>query len=649
MFISVLAAGGFLMSSIVVDRPFLSPMFGDHMVLQRGKKNTFWGWGTRYDQVVVTIGNKSVRGEVDASGRWMVKIDPPKAGGPYEVKIEGEETVVLKDVLVGDVWLCSGQSNMEFGLSQSADGAEAVKAASHPLIRTFMVGRQVGFEPEALLQGEWRECTPENIVKDGWGGFSAVGYYFGRKVQESTGIPVGLVMSSWGGTSAEAWTGRSEVAALDDWDGDLNTIDRLLADRVKPLGTYLDLWMRENDAVAREGSLSPADLEFDDSSWTQVEVPDGVTQFLGSGGRGLVWLRKEFVLPEKLPEGRATLHLGNIRNLDWTWVNGKQLGFMGWDSPRDYWCWPGSLQPGRNVLTVRVVSHQGQGGFLGSTDEMFLELGDGSRIRMAGGWKGALGTKVGAETVLPRNMEVNPTVPTTLFNGMIAPVAPLAMSGAIWYQGETNAGRGEQYRKLLPAMISSWRKEFVQGDFPFYIVSLANFGERQNDPGDDWWAELREAQDMTARTVKNSGLAVTIDVGEGADVHPKDKKSVGERLALIALAKNYGRKIEYSGPLFQRMRKDRGAIRVVFDHAAGLTSQGELKGFAVAGMDRKWHWAAAQIVGNSVIVSSPSVPDPWAVRYAWGMNPEATLYNSAGLPAVPFRTDDWPMLSAGKQ
>ncbi len=301
------------------------------------------------------------------------------------------------------------------------------------------------------------------------------------------------------------------------------------------------------------------------------------------------------------------------------------------------------------MIAIRVFTGAQAFSFLGNDDQVYLELADGSHLPLAADWKSKVSFNPVLASSKPRDTEPNPTVPTVLFNGMIAPLAPLAIRGVIWYQGETNSGRGAQYRRLLPAMIADWRRAFGQGDFPFYIVSLANFMARDPNPGDDYWAELREAQAMTAATVPNSGLAVAIDVGEAGDVHPKDKKTVGERLAANALAKEYGRKVEFSGPVLKAAKREGPGFRLSFDHASGLNAKGNLEGFAIAGADRKWHWAIAAIDGRTVVVNSPEVAEPIAVRYAWGHNPAASLYNGAGFPAVPFRTDDWPLLSANSK
>jgi sialate O-acetylesterase len=347
-----------------------------------------------------------------------------------------------------------------------------------------------------------------------------------------------------------------------------------------------------------------------------------------------------------LPAGAATIYLGSIEKMDTVYANGQWVGASSWvENPRAYEINPGILKPGKNVIAIRVFKMKSPGGFLGKPDELKLVLGDKTTIPLAGEWKGALSADARPPHPLPLTFENYPTMPIVLYDGMIAPVAPLAIRGAIWYQGEANFLRAYQYRSLLPAMIGDWRKIFAQDDFPLYIVSLPAFMHRRAEPGDDAWAELREAQALTAQKVKNSGLAVTDDTGDADNIHPTAKKIVGERLAFVALAKTYGEKIPFAGPTFKSVEKISGALKISFTHAdSGLKIKGDKLGeFSIAGKDRHWHWADAKIDGDSIIVSSPEVPNPVAARYAWQANPEATLYNGAGLPAVPFRTDDWPL------
>jgi sialate O-acetylesterase len=402
-------------------------------------------------------------------------------------------------------------------------------------------------------------------------------------------------------------------------------------------------WLDEYDVGSQSNNWSAADL--DDSGWKTVQIPGGFSELGVADVPSVCWFRKELILPELLPAGQATLCLGSIEKMDTAYLNGQWVGASSWvENPRAYAIKAGVLKPGRNVLAVRIFKLKPQGGFLSKPDVLRLVLGDQSVIPLAGGWKGALSVDARPPHPLPLTFENYPTMPVVLYDGMIQPVAPLSIRGAIWYQGEANAERAHQYQTLLPAMIGDWRKLFRQGDFPFYIVSLPAFMHHHDQAGDDSWAELREAQALTARKVKNSALAVTIDTGDADDIHPKDKQVVGERLALCALANEYGEKIPWAGPTFTSMTHLPGALKLRFNHTdGGLVVKGDKLGeFSVAGKDRHWHWAEAKVEGDSVVVSSPAVPDPQAARYAWQANPAATFFNGVGLPAASFRTDNWP-------
>ncbi len=614
--------------------PFVSPMFGDNMVLQRGKANTIWGWTTPGQTVRVEIAGQTASGTAGTDGRWVAKIEPPAAPGPHSLKISGPQAEEFTNVLVGDVWLCGGQSNMELPLNRTRNGDAAIAAANQPEIRLFTVKQQPAYSPASVADGRWKVCSPATIAEDG--GFSAVGYYFALKVRSETGVPIGLIKDCWGGTPAESWTSPESLRSLKDFDPALDEVKRLRAKGGAEHGNYITHWYEEFDAGQRENWSAAG---HDDHDWKPVTLADGFRELGVTDTPGVCYFRKTITLPDPLPPGAATIHLGVIERMDTVWLNGQWVGASAWvENPRKYPVGAKILKAGANVLTVRVFKTKPDGGFRSKPEELRLELGDKTSIPLADGWKAKVSVDARPPQPLPFGFENWPTMPGVLYDGMIAPVAPLAITGALWYQGEANVGRDAQYRALLPAMIGDWRKAFGQGDFPFYIVSLAAFQQRKNTPGDDAWAELREAQDFTAHSVKNSGLALTIDLGDANDIHPKDKKEVGERLALLALAKHYGKQVSSSGPRFVAAEKVEGALKLRFDQ--DLVVNGDKpEEFAIAGEDRKWHWAEAKIAGNTVVLSSPEVPKPTAARYAWQANPKSTLFNTAGLPAVPFRTD----------
>lgn len=620
--------------------PFVSPMFGDNMILQRDKTNSLWGWAKTGETIKVEIAEQTATTTARADGRWEAAILPPKTGGPYTLKISGPQTVTLTNVLVGDVWLCGGQSNMEMGMNQVRNSEAEIKAAVHPQLRLFLVEKQPAYAPATITKGTWKICSPQAISESGWGGFSAAAYYFGRRIQQETNVPIGLIQDCWGGTPAESWAAAEGLRAMGGFEAMLKEVERLHEKNAPPHGNFITHWYDEYDPGQKEFWFGAS---VDDHDWKSVTIPGGFAELGVPTDPAVCYFRKTVVLPDPLPAGSAKIHLGVIERMDTTQINGRWVGASAWvENPRAYAIGKDILNPGTNVIAVRVLKTKPDGGFMSKPEQLKLVLGNKTEIPLAGEWKGKLAVDAKPPHPLPLGYENWPTMPAVLYNGMIAPVAPFTIAGALWYQGESNVGRAAQYRKLLPAMIADWRRAFQSGDFPFYIVSLAAFQQHKDAPGDDAWAELRAAQAFVARTVTNSGLAVTIDVGDANDIHPKDKKEVGERLALCALANHYGKKVVFAGPTFDRAEEIPGALKLHFKHTdGGLVVKGEKLGeFSVAGEDHKWFWADAKIEGDAVIVSSDKVSKPKFARYAWQANPVATLFNGAGLPAVPFRTDE---------
>jgi sialate O-acetylesterase len=622
-------------------RPFLSPIFSDHMVLQRGKPNTFWGWTTPGAVVRVEIDGHTGRAVAGADGRWQAQVTPPPIGTECVVTIDGPQHLELHDVIVGDVWLCGGQSNMEFGLPRAQDGAREVAAANHPAIRLFTVPSHPAYAPTTVPVGTWKVCTPQTVSANG--GFSAVAYFFACRVQAETGVPIGLIQDCLGGTPVESWMDPATLREMKDFDRPMAEVERLRASHGPEYGNYVMHWYDEYDAGIRGADW--ADPNLDDRAWKTVHLPGGFEEFGLADVPAVVWFRREIVLPDPLPAGDAVFHLGVVEKMDTTYVNGNWVGASSWvENPRAYHVPAAYFKPGRNLITIRVFKLKSKTGFLSPPDHLNLAFAGGPEIPLAGVWKGAVSVDARPPHSLPLGYENYPIMPSVLYQGMIRPILPLALTGFLWYQGEANAGRAHQYRTLLPALIRDWRRAFQQGDLPFLVVSLPAFQPHLDQPGTDGWAELREAQALAAGTVPNCGLAVTIDTGEADNIHPTQKKIVGARLALNALDLCYGRNVPYQGPTYRSFERDGSSLRIHFDHCdGGLKCRGDKLGeFSVAGPDRQWHWAEARIEGDTVVVASAGVPDPVAVRYAWQSNPLATLYNGAGLPAVPFRSDDWP-------
>ena len=622
----------------------LPKIFSSNMVLQQGIEIPVWGWADAGERITVVFNKATVRARAGSDGKWQATLPVQNAGGPYTMTIRGKNTIVLDNVMIGEVWICSGQSNMEWRVDQSNNAAEEVAAAGYPAIRLFTVPKAVAqFPQDDLGSGEWVECSPETVA-----GFSAVGYFFGRNLHREMDVPVGLIHTSWGGTVAETWISPRTISNDNDFKPklvelqqmDLESYRRAKMEQVKEiLGGEIpreDKGMNGNEPVW-------AGLDYNDQNWKSIKTPmyweeQGYIDIDGIG-----WYRKDIRLNEEQTNANLTLHLGKIDDSDITFFNGIEIGKTEgkYDHERVYTIDRKYLRPGKNVIAVRVHDTGGNGGIWGNPENQFLAIGS-EQEDISGDWKFRISrAEVAAVNVGPNSY------PTLLFNAMIKPLVPYGIKGAIWYQGESNAGRAQQYRRVFPSLINDWRQHWNQGDFPFLFVSLANFTEAPEQPGESDWAELREAQTMTL-SLPNTGMALAIDIGEAGDIHPRNKQDVGDRLALNALRIAYGKDVVNSGPMFSSVdfTDDRAVISFT-EIGSGLKVNdryGYLKGFAVAGADRKFFWAKAELLDeNKVIVYSDDVPNPVAVRYGWANNPDdLNLYNMEGLPANPFRTDNWP-------
>lgn len=619
--------------------PFLSPTFGDHMVLQRDRPNTFWGWSEPGEEVKVAVGGKTFAGRVGMDGKWRVRFNPPPVGGPYEVIVQGRQRAELHDVMVGDVYLCTGQSNMEMGVANVQDGEKEIAQANHPRIRLYEVPRAMESTPKPYAEGTWRVCSPEGIRHGVWGGFSAVGYFFGRELERRLNVPIGLVQSCWGGTVAEAWTSREGLGKVPDFRNALTTAGATSYEQ------QFENWLAKNDPGSQRGK-SLEGVQVTDGDWRSTGLPAHYAN-LGIGDFvGVVWFRTTVSVDRAHVGKPARLVLGSISDCDRTWMNGQSVGATyEWSANRSYEIPAGTLKEGPNVIAIRCLDTGYWGGLNAEKENQYLEFGPSDRLALPPSWKYKATMDLRGRAGLPIGLFNAANRPTVLYNGMIAPVLPMAFKGVIWYQGESNTDRAYQYRALLPNLIADWRRQAGQGDFPFLIVQIANFLGRADQPSENSWAELREAQAMTADRVPNTGLAVTIDIGMWNDIHPVNKQEVGHRLALSALNKVYHqREIVGSGPRFDGFRVEADRVRLRFRHTDGGINMigGSSRSFVLAGADRKFYWAKPEIVGNEIVLTCPQVPQPVAARYAWAGNPEAPLYNGAGLPAVPFRTDQWP-------
>lgn len=636
----------------------VNPLFTDNMVLQQKQDITIWGTAKPEGDVTVIFNDQNKKTSVDENGNWEVVLKPVPAGGPYKLEIKGKETLEINNVMVGEVWICSGQSNMEMpifsGWSEINDAKQEIASANYPDLRIIMVEKNSSNQPiDNFKSSGWKVSSPESIPN-----FSAVAYFFGRKLQKELNVPIGLIQTAWGGTVVEAWTsGESlknnkdfkeavEIIALDETSEEAK---KLIAQKRK------EGWPGEIEKILKNsGSFDQGFQNFDNNTknWKTMKLPT-IWEKTGMKVDGIVWFSKNIQIPDSWQGGDLTLHLGKINDFDNTWFNGVRVG-QGIDVTdlRVYNIPKKLVKKGNNKIVVQVLDIGNNGGLYGPEDQMKI-LAKNDSLSLIGDWKYKIDPIKLDLNKIPEKPNNNSGVnrPTVLYNAMINPLLNYSIKGAIWYQGESNAGRAYQYRGLFKTLIKDWRSKWNQGDFPFYFVQLANFMEVKPNPEDDAWAELREAQTM-ALELPNTGMAVAIDIGDATDIHPTNKQDVGNRLALNALAKDYKKDITFSGPVYKAMQINGDAIEIEFDHVdKGLKTRDNKKlvGFEIAGADKLFVWADAKIVDNKVVVSSKKIKKPVAVRYAWAANPVCNLYNNADLPASPFRTDKWPGITINKK
>jgi sialate O-acetylesterase len=623
----------------------LNPLIQHDAVLQCNMRVPVWGAARDGEIISATFDGQTVS-TVSVNGKWMLWLEPMKANAtPQTLTVSGETTRVITNVLVGEVWIASGQSNMERQLGLRAGQKPIVNwereaaAASHGEIRQFYVPQTKAFTPQSEVKGRWSVCSPET-VKD----FTAVGYFFARDLFAARRVPVGIIHSSWGGTPAEAWTSEAALQQLPDFVGPLAEMKRFSADPElvrRETQAKREAWFQKVDPGSKPGSTWGA-TELGTSDWKPMTLPALWESGANTDFDGIFWFRRTLELPPDWDGGDALLHLGAIDDIDATWINGTWLGSTtGWSEPRVYRVPARQLKRGANVIAVRVLDTGGGGGLYGGADAMRLMygwLGQGSQhpakaISLVGQWMSKQGASLRVTGWPPASFDQSPSAPTVLYNGMIAPLLPYAMRGVIWYQGEANVGRERQYQQLFPAMIADWRRAWGRGDFPFLFVQIA--------PYSTMTPEIREAQLLSWQRTTNTALAVTIDCGDAEDIHPANKEPVGVRLALAARALAYGEKIEYAGPVFDSMTIDGTNAVLRFAHLGGglVAKDGALKGFTVAGTNNVFHPAQAKIVDDTVVVSGVEASRPLIVRYGWSNVPEGNLFNRAGLPASPFRTD----------
>ncbi len=624
----------------------LPKIFDSHMVIQRNKPIPVWGWADAGEKVTVELSGSGIAKQTKTikagkDGKWILRLNAAEAGGPYQLVVKGKKNVLtLDDVWIGEVWICSGQSNMQWPVSASDNAKEEIAAANYPLIRHFAVPREMSIAPkDDLSNGEWKTATPENV-----GQFTAVGYFFGRALYKKLGIPIGLINTSWGGTIVETWISKEAMKSFDEFSDVVDampvSMDALAEKRITKLTNAISE-LQGGIPAAGDVQSWPA-ASFDDSNWKTIEVPGNFDRKDFQYLDGVVWFRREFILPDSLAGLSVALSLGTIDDIDDTYVNGIKVGGTTSKTAtgRTYVLEPSLLHPGKNSIAVRIEDFGGRGGFTGKPEDVKISRGAYEQS-LAGTWR----FRIASYT--DNNQFTGPNdAGTLLYNAMIAPLVPYAMQGAIWYQGESNAGRAYQYRKSFPLMISDWRNRWKE-EFPFLFVQLASFNANNgNSKNGSTWAELREAQALTLQALPRTGMAVIHDIGNPKDIHPTNKQDVGKRLALRALEIAYGQNVLSQGPQFQSMQAEGNKLVLSFNNVgSGLIASGKygyLQGFEIAGADKVFHWAKAEIRDGKVVVWSDAVTDPVAVHYGWADdNMEANLFNKEGLPAAPFRTDTW--------
>jgi sialate O-acetylesterase len=612
------------------------------MILQRDSQLPVWGWASPKEKVTVMLNGRSFRTRADINGNWQIILPPVKAGGPYNMEISGKNKIVLKEILFGDVWFCSGQSNMvhQMNIHDITYAADIAKA-NYPQIRQCWIPTLTSLQGsrEDLPAVHWRSAVGDEVRP-----FSAVAFFFAKKIHERYKIPVGIINASVGGTPAEAWISEE---GLKDFTALQSTLQR-------NKDTAYTNAMNRRTSPSSNRPETPADAglassvkwfdpAFIPKGWRTIHIPgywedQGLKEL-----NGIVWYRREIDLPASMTTKPAKVFLGRIVDADELYINGQKVGNTTYMYPqRRYAIAPGILKEGKNVFVIRVTNHSGKGGFV--PDKPYCIFSGKDTVDLKGSWlyKPGLVFKpsTGAGKVVGFSAQ---SQPAALFNAMVAPVINYAIKGICWYQGEANTGQPQNYFPLMQALIQDWRTRWKQPGLPFLYVQLPGFMDFNYLPSESNWALLREAQ-LKTLTVPNTGMTVAIDLGEWNDIHPDNKKEVGERLALQAIHLAYGENIIYSGPLYQSSITENDRIIIQFSHTGnGLTTtDGEPPSeFAIAGADKKFVWAKTKIENNKVIVWSDEVSEPKFVRYAWADNPvNPNLINKEGLPASPFRTDN---------
>jgi sialate O-acetylesterase len=625
-----------LLGAPAAATPLLNPIFQDHAVLQRDRPIAVWGEAEVGAKVEVELDGASTTATAGPDGRWRTALPAHPAGGPFTLTARsGSEVQKLGDVLLGDVWLCSGQSNMEYPLSRVTNGPTVVAGSADPSLRLLKIALRSSPTPQLAMgpTDRWQAATPQTTPD-----FSGACYFMGHELRRAEGVPVGLIDSSWGGSTIQSWLSADRLKALGGYEAGL----ALLADYARSPQAGLERWAAAVEQWAARTQLETATWrrpDFDDRSWPTLVLSSfwedaGVPGFAGFDG--VAWFRIEVILTAAQARQGATLALGPIDDMDATFVNGRQVGALeGWDAPRAYPVPTGVLKAGRNVIAVRVVDTGGGGGLWGPAGAKRLRFDDGSAVQLPPQWRYRIGPPLAQMGPPPRVPWLGASGLSTLYGGMIAPLAPYGLKGVAWYQGEANVAEAAEYARLLPALFADWRGAFDAPDLSFLVVQLANFGPPSSAPQDTAWAQLREVQRRIVAADPYAGLAVAIDVGEPSDIHPTNKLEVGRRLSLLARRIAYGEKLADAGP--QPLHAQRVGANVVVSYAGGslvTRSSDHPIGFELCDASHHCRYVEARVAGGEVVLQGG--PDPAFVRYAWADSPVVNLYNDQGLPAVPF-------------
>jgi sialate O-acetylesterase len=625
-------------SNTLVAQIKLPRLISDGLILQRDTEIKLWGWASANEKIKVTFKNQVFSVQADNTGNWQINLPKQTAGGPYEMIFEASNRIKIKDILFGDVWVCSGQSNMELSMERLKEKyGEDIKNSDNNQIRQFIVPDKYDFKSEQkdLESGNWIAANSKTVLE-----FSGVAYFFAKKIYEKEQVPIGLINSALGGSPIESWmseealkpfpisSAEAEKFKNDQMISEIEAIDKKRSDDWYALLNSIDKGLIHKDQLWSQ-------TKFNDSAWNTMALPGFWKDQSIGNVNGVVWFRKEIHVPEAMVGKAAKLMMGRIVDQDFVYVNGEMVGTTSYQyPPRRYDIKPGILKAGKNTIAVRVINNIGSGGFV--VDKPYYLAVANDTLDLKGDWKYQLGA-----TMQPLQ---GPTFirwkPTGLYNAMIAPLLNLKIKGVIWYQGESNAANPKQYAQLFPAMIRNWRAKWGQGNFPFLYVQLPNFMETFPDPRESNWAELRQAQFNTL-SVPNTAMAVAIDLGEWNDIHPLNKESVGNRLALLARHIAYGgNKLPASSPMPSASVFEKDKVIISFKNVGGglIAKDGaELKSFAISNDGKHFVWAKAMIVGNTVVVSSDKMINPTVLRYAWDNNPaDANLFSREGLPSTPF-------------